>query len=110
MPHILRHAGASNDAFRKRRSLADIQKRGRWEAKKSVSRYEKHALLLKRWEQADSGRKQTIRARSGAATTFVVSAATAVENHRKDRNGKYAKNSRGASVGYMLTNDARLFT
>ena len=40
MPYILRHSGASNDAFHKRRSLLDIQKRGRWEAKKSVSRYE----------------------------------------------------------------------
>ena len=47
MPHILRHSGASNDAFHKRRPLVDIQKRDRWEVKKSVSRYEKHALLLK---------------------------------------------------------------
>ncbi|CAE7214061.1 unnamed protein product [Symbiodinium sp. CCMP2456] len=64
MPHILRHAGASNDAFHRRRPLAEIQKRGRWESRKSVTRYEKHALLLKRWEQADSKRGNTIRARS----------------------------------------------
>ncbi|CAE7650241.1 unnamed protein product, partial [Symbiodinium pilosum] len=66
MPHILRHSGASNDAYHKRRSLLDIQKRGRWEAKKSVSRYEKHALLLKRWEQAAADRLPAIRRRSQA--------------------------------------------
>ena len=64
MPHILRRSGASNDAFHKRRSLLDIQKRGRWEAKKSVSRYEKHALLQKRWEQAAADRLTAIRRRS----------------------------------------------
>ena len=64
MPHILQHSGASNDAFHKRRSLLDIQKRGRWEAKKSFSRYEKHALLQKRWEQAAADRLTAIRRRS----------------------------------------------
>ena len=66
MPHILRHSGASNDAFHKRRLLQEIQKRGRWQAKKSVTRYEKHALLLKRWEQAPSNRHALIRRRSQA--------------------------------------------
>ena len=51
MPHIVRHAGASNDMYHKRRALAEIQKRRRWSSKSSVSRYEKHALLLKQWEQ-----------------------------------------------------------
>ena len=64
MPHILRHSGASNDAFHKRRTLLEIQKRGRWQAKKSVARYEKHALLLKRWEQAPRDRHAAIRRRS----------------------------------------------
>ena len=62
--HILRHSGASNDAFHKRRLLPEIQKSGRWQAKKSVARYEKHALLLKRWEQAPPNRRARIRRRS----------------------------------------------
>ncbi|CAE7204167.1 unnamed protein product [Symbiodinium sp. CCMP2592] len=64
MPHILRHSGASNDMFHKRRSLNEIQKRGRWQARKSVTRYEKHALLLKRWEQASPKRVNSIRRQS----------------------------------------------
>eukprot|EP00439_Symbiodinium_sp_Y106_P053112 s5413_g7.t1 len=34
MPHILRHYGASNDMVHKRRSLHEIQRRGRWQARK----------------------------------------------------------------------------
>ncbi|CAE7356621.1 unnamed protein product [Symbiodinium sp. CCMP2592] len=64
MPHILRHSGASNDMFHNRRSLNEIQKRGRWQARKSVTRYEKHALLLKRWEQASPKRVNSIRRQS----------------------------------------------
>ena len=64
MPHIFRHSGASNDMFHKRRSLEEIQKRGRWAARKSVTRYEKHALLLKRWEQAAPKRVASIRQQS----------------------------------------------
>ena len=64
MPHIVRHAGASNDMYHKRRSLAEIQKRGRWTSKSSVSRYEKHALLLKQWEQVAPSRKTVVRGRS----------------------------------------------
>ena len=33
MPHILRHSGASNDVFHKRRKLEEVQKRGRWQEK-----------------------------------------------------------------------------
>ncbi|CAL1160571.1 unnamed protein product [Cladocopium goreaui] len=35
MPHIIRHAAASNDMYHSRRSLVEIQKRGRWAAKRS---------------------------------------------------------------------------
>ena len=34
MPHILRHYGASNDMVHKKRSLHEIQRRGRWQARK----------------------------------------------------------------------------
>ena len=64
MPHILRHSGASNDVFHKRRDLLHVQKRGRWQAKKSVTRYEKHPLLQKRWDEADPARLASIRSRS----------------------------------------------
>lgn len=40
-PHCARHGGASADAAHYRRSLADIQARGRWAAKSSVARYRK---------------------------------------------------------------------
>jgi hypothetical protein len=48
-PHSVRHSGPSNDRFHKRRSLLQIQKRGRWASPKSVARYEKEALLLGIW-------------------------------------------------------------
>ena len=64
MPHIVRHAAASNDAYHRRRCLAEIQKRGRWECKKSCDRYNKHALLLHQWKQAPPNRVATIVQRS----------------------------------------------
>lgn len=63
-PHVLRHTGASNDVYHKRRGLLDVQRRGRWKAKSSVSRYEKHALLVQRWGQAPGGRHADIHQRS----------------------------------------------
>ena len=47
VPHSVRHAGPSEDAFHKRADLAAIQKRGRWGSSKSVVRYEKGAKLLR---------------------------------------------------------------
>lgn len=64
MPHVVRHAAASNDRYHQRRTLLEIQKRGRWQAKASVSRYEKHALLLSSWRQAADRRRKTIETRS----------------------------------------------
>ena len=46
-PHLARHGGASEDFFRRKRSLDEIQKRGRWRDKRSVTRYEKSGMLLK---------------------------------------------------------------
>ena len=40
-PYAMRHAGASHDAIHKLRTLAEIQKRGRWRCHRSVTRYEK---------------------------------------------------------------------
>ena len=50
-PYSARHGGASWDALLKRRSLQEIQARGRWRAEQSVRRYEKHARLLKETEK-----------------------------------------------------------
>ena len=50
-PHGVRHSGASNDRFHRRRTLAEIQKRGRWVNAKSVARYEKEALILAAWQK-----------------------------------------------------------
>ncbi|CAK0856139.1 unnamed protein product, partial [Prorocentrum cordatum] len=52
-PHWLRHSGPSNDRFEKRADLQSIQKRGRWVSFKSVTRYDKHAQLLKQLEKCE---------------------------------------------------------
>lgn len=65
MPHVVRHAAASNDVYHGRRDLTEVQKSwGRWECRKSVSRYSKHALLLHQWKQAPLNRKTVIERRS----------------------------------------------
>ena len=72
MPHVIRHSGASNDAFHGRRPLQEIQKRGRWAAKASVTRYEKHALLLASWRQCATSRKQLVQRRSQSFPSALV--------------------------------------
>lgn len=59
-PHILRHSAASNDFFFKRRDLREVQKRGRWQARKSVSRYEKSGLMQRQWKHAPKHRMKEI--------------------------------------------------
>lgn len=64
-PHMLRHSGASHDAFHQERSLKEIQVRGRWKAVQSVNRYRKPGLMLLRqssvprsvWKKADQSRQ-----------------------------------------------------
>jgi hypothetical protein len=53
-PHTVRHAGASNDRFHKRRSLKEIQKRGRCAAPASVNQHGKEALILSAWAKLDA--------------------------------------------------------
>jgi integrase len=45
VPYTWRHSGASIDRAQNRRSLQEVQKRGRWKQPKSVSRYEKAGRL-----------------------------------------------------------------
>ena len=44
-----RHSGASSDMASKRRTLAEIKKRGGWKSDRSVVRYEKGARLSSTW-------------------------------------------------------------
>ena len=60
LPHVLRHSGPSCDHFHGRRDLTAIQRRGRWLAKSSVRRYEKHAVLIRQWRTVPSVRHDGI--------------------------------------------------
>lgn len=51
MPHQCRHGGASHDALDGIRPMRDIQRRGRWRARESLRRYEKHGVLLRVWRR-----------------------------------------------------------
>ena len=52
-PHVVRHSGASCDRIYSRRWLFEIKKRGCWQSDRSVTRYEKEALLLKSLNRLD---------------------------------------------------------
>ena len=43
--YVLRHSGASSDTWLRRRSLDEVQKRGRWRSETSVRRYDKGGRL-----------------------------------------------------------------
>ena len=45
VPYQWRHSGESLDVARRSRSLAEVQKRGRWKSHKSVMRYEKSGRM-----------------------------------------------------------------
>lgn len=69
VPHMLRHSGASHDAFHELRSFKEIQVRGRWKAVKSLNRYKKPGLMLltqssvtrATWKNADKARPELLR-------------------------------------------------
>jgi hypothetical protein len=65
-PHVVRHSGASNDRFHQRRTLLQIQKRGRWQSSKSMIRYEKEALLLAAWGRFSTVRQQELVTKANA--------------------------------------------
>jgi hypothetical protein len=44
--YSLRRGGASEDVLRRRRSLEEVQRRGRWRSQTSVRRYTKEAKIL----------------------------------------------------------------
>jgi len=53
-PHTLRHSGASNDVAKKRRTLEEVRRRGRWSQPKSVQRYTKVHLLAQHLSRVPS--------------------------------------------------------
>ena len=67
-PHMLRHSGASHDAFYSIRSIREIQVRGRWKAAASVARYKKPGRMLLSqaevsksvWREADLARPKVL--------------------------------------------------
>jgi len=60
-PHVVRHSGASCDRFYNRRTLLEIKKRGCWQSDRSVTRYEKEALLLKSLNRLDACQQRSAR-------------------------------------------------
>ncbi|CAK0791289.1 unnamed protein product [Prorocentrum cordatum] len=57
VPHQGRHSGASLDRATGRRSLEEVQKRGRWAAMSSVKRYEKSGRPNESWEKLGDASK-----------------------------------------------------
>ena len=53
VPYQLRHSGPSWDATQQRRTLEQIQKRGRWKTFSSVCRYEKGGRSLQSFQELD---------------------------------------------------------
>ena len=58
--HVMRHSGLSNDVAHKRRTLEEGAKRGSWDSKKSVKRYEKHALLTRSWSHVPAQQQAAV--------------------------------------------------
>ena len=46
--HVLRHSGATADTWHRRRTIDEVQKRGRWKSPASVRRYEKSGRVAER--------------------------------------------------------------
>lgn len=59
-----RHSGASWDALQSKRSLLEIQQRGRWSSHSSVARYEKGGRLQMQWSTLDPRFRQFAEASS----------------------------------------------
>ena len=56
--YVLRHSGASSDAWEERRDLSAIQRRGRWRAASSVRRYEKGGRLAEQLARCSAQMQQ----------------------------------------------------
>ena len=65
-PHLLRQSVASNDAFLKRRSAEDIQRRGTWASVRSVAVYERHGAIMRSIQTLGSVRMRRLRLEAAA--------------------------------------------
>jgi hypothetical protein len=73
-----RHSGASRDAVEKRRTRAEIQKRGGWRSAKSVNRYEKSGRLSAAWDSLSPTLQQhALRCEAGLWETIAYGQVTA---------------------------------
>jgi hypothetical protein len=73
-----RHSGASRDAVEKRRTRAEIQKRGGWRSAKSVTRYEKSGRLSAAWDSlAPALQHHALRCEAGLWETVAYGRVTA---------------------------------
>ena len=57
----MRHSGASIDRAHSLRSIESIQKRGRWQAQRSVRRYEKQGRINESWSTLTDKQQQYFR-------------------------------------------------
>ena len=73
-PHVFRHSAASNDVFMQRRSLDEVQKRGRWAVHSSVVRYEKAAILLQQLKKLSSHQQRAARTAASRFPGMLVAA------------------------------------
>ena len=64
-----------NDRFHKRAAIDEIQRRGRWKARSSCARYEKHAKLLRVVGKIE---KKVLRKAAGAAVRFRTAVLAAI--------------------------------
>ena len=69
-PRVLRHSGASHDAYYHVRDLQQIQERGRWKASRSVLRYKKPGRMLFQHGKVDS--KIWFRARTARLQVVLI--------------------------------------
>ena len=58
VPYQARHSGPSIDRARGLRSQVEVQKRGRWQAAKSMARYERAAKLARTWQELSASQRQ----------------------------------------------------
>ena len=51
VPYQVRHSGASWDRLKQHRTQLEVKFRGRWKTDASMARYEKHAMVMQKFEE-----------------------------------------------------------
>ncbi|CAK0823925.1 unnamed protein product, partial [Prorocentrum cordatum] len=84
VPYQMRHSGASIDMARRRRRLADVQKRGQWKTNRSVVRYEKHARLAATWATLSSAQQNVFLVCEAQLADIILGRASPVDLRELD--------------------------